>query len=150
MSQPIVTRSSMDRIRHTVMFEVFLVMILAPLMSVMLDRGVVELGALAIVLSLKAMLINLLYNYGFDHWDVKQGRIPTQRKLVGRIIHAAGLELVLTATSLPLIIWWLGLTIWQALLMDVVMIAAVMLYTLLFNWVYDRLFPVPQTQPATC
>ena len=147
MSQAIATRSAADRLRHTVMFELFLIALLAPLMSLMLERSVVELGLLALVLSLKAMLINLIYNYYFDKWDVSKGRIPTERSLPMRIVHAVGLEMTLTATSLPLIMWWLGLNFWQALLMDLAMIMAVMLYALVFNWLYDRTFPVIQASP---
>lgn len=145
MSQAIATRSTADRLRHTVLFELFLIALLAPLMSLLLERSIVELGLLALVISLKAMLINLIYNYYFDKWDVSKGRIPTQRSLPLRIIHAVGLELTLTATSLPLIMLWLGLSLWQALLMDLAMIMAVMLYALVFNWIYDKTFPVSQT-----
>lgn len=148
MSQVIATRTTADRLRHTVMFEFFLIGMLAPLMSLMLEKSVVELGLLALAISVKAMLINLIYNYLFDKWDVSKGRVPTERSLPYRILHAMGLELTLTATSLPLIIWWLGLTFWQALLMDIAMIIAVMIYALVFNWIYDRVFPVPQPQVA--
>ncbi|MBQ0757902.1 MAG: PACE efflux transporter [Amphritea sp.] len=144
MNQPIITRTPLDRLRHAVMFEALLLTLLAPMMSLMLNRDIVDVGMLAVVLSLKAMLINPIFNYAFDRYDVKQGNVPTERKLAGRILHAFGFELTLTATSLPLIIWWLDVTLFQALMVDLVMVFAVMIYTLLFNLGYDRVFPVVQ------
>lgn len=144
MNQLIITRTPLDRLRHTLMFEALLLTLLAPMMSLMLDRDIVEVGMLSVVLSIKAMLINPIFNYGFDRYDVTRGKVPTERKLVGRIFHAIGLEVTLTATSLPLIIWWLDVTFLQALMVDLIMITAVMAYTLLFNLGYDKMFPVLQ------
>lgn len=145
MNQPIITRTPMDRLRHTLMFEALLLTLLAPMMSLMLNRDIVDVGMLSVVISIKAMLINPVFNYFFDHYDVRRGRVPTERKLLGRIFHAMGLEVTLTATSLPLIIWWLDVTFMQALVVDLIMIFAVMAYTLIFNLGYDRMFPVLQT-----
>ncbi len=144
MNQPIITRTPMDRLRHTLMFEALLLTLLAPMMSLMLNRDIVDVGMLSVVISIKAMLINPIFNYLFDRYDVRLGRIPTERKLLGRVLHAMGLEITLTATSLPLIVWWLDVTFMQALVVDMVMIFAVMAYTLVFNWGYDRVFPVAQ------
>jgi uncharacterized membrane protein len=144
MNQPIITRTPLDRLRHTLMFELLLLTLLAPMMSLLLDRDILDVGMLSLVISIKAMLINPFFNYLFDRYDVKHGRIPTERKLSGRLIHSAGLEITLIATSLPLIIWWLDVTFMQALMVDLISIFLVMAYTLTFNWVYDRVFPVIQ------
>lgn len=144
MNQPIITRTPLDRLRHAAMFEALLLTLLAPMMSLMLNRDIVDVGMLAVVLSLKAMLINPIFNYGFDRYDVKRGNIPTERTLAGRILHAVGFEVTLTATSLPLIIWWLDVSFLQALMVDLVSVFAVTVYTLLFNLGYDRVFPVIQ------
>ncbi|MDO6564268.1 PACE efflux transporter [Amphritea sp. 1_MG-2023] len=151
MNQPIITRTPLDRLRHTLMFELLLLTLLAPMMSLLLNRDILDVGMLSVVVSIKAMLINPFFNFLFDRYDVKRGRIPTERKLSGRLIHAAGLEVTLMATSLPLIIWWLDVTFMQALVVDLLSIFLVMAYTLVFNWGYDRLFPViqPSTQLST-
>ncbi len=144
MTQPIITRTPLDRLRHTLMFEILLLAMLAPMMSLLLNRDIVDVGMLSVVISIKAMLINPFFNYLFDRYDVRRGRIPTERKLSGRLIHAAGLEITLIATSLPLIVWWLDVTFIQALMVDLISIFLVMTYTLAFNWIYDRVFPVIQ------
>lgn len=145
MKKAIAIRTGKDRLRYTIMFELVLLAILAPLGAVYLQMEIVEIGMLSVVLSLKAMLINYVYNWYFDQWDVRAGRIPTQRTFKGRILHAVGLEGVIVLTSLPLVIWWLGLTILQALIMDLAVTSIVVVYTIVFTWCYDRFVPVSRT-----
>ena len=144
MENKIITRSGWDRLRYCMLFELLLIAILAPLGALVLNQNILNIGTLAVVLSIKAMLLNLVYNWIFDQWDVRAGRIPTERALIGRLLHALGLEAVLVMTSLPIVIWWLNLSILQALTMDLAIISLVMLFTMLFSWGYDRLFPVIQ------
>jgi len=144
MKNKVVVRTGRDRLRYSSLFELLLIAILAPLGALVLERQVLDVGLLSIMLSLKAMLVNLIYNWLFDLWDVRAGRIPTERSLVGRVVHAVGFECGLVLTSLPIVIWWLGLTILQALIMDVAVTAIVVAYTIVFGWYYDRIFPIPQ------
>ncbi|MEM7226226.1 MAG: PACE efflux transporter [Pseudomonadota bacterium] len=148
MTPKIAIRTGRDRLRYTVLFELFLIAFLAPLGAYILDKHVLDLGLLSIVLSLKAMLVNLIYNWLFDLWDVRSGRIPSERALGWRIVHALGFECGLVMTSLPIVIWWLGLTLLQALIMDLAVTGIIVFYTLGFGWCYDRMFPVPQPLPS--
>lgn len=147
MKKEIVVRTGRDRLRYSLLFELLLIAILAPLGALVLERQVLDIGLLSIVLSVKAMLVNLFYNWLFDMWDVRAGRVPTERSLVGRIAHAVGFECGLVLTSLPIVIWWLGLTFLQALIMDVAVTGMVVAYTIVFGWCYDRIFPIPQSLP---
>jgi len=144
VEKTIIVRAGKDRLRYTCLFELFLVAVLAPIGAFVLEKQILDVGVLAIVLSLKAMLFNLVYNWFFDQFDVRAGRIPTERTFFRRILHAAGFEVGLMITSLPIVVWWLGLTILQAFLMDMVITSFVVVYTLVFTWSYDRLFPVVQ------
>jgi len=146
MSQPIVIRNKKDRLRYTLIFECLLIAILAPSLSLFLDRPVLDTGGLAIVLSLKAMLINLIFNYLYDRVDVHYGRIPTERGPVSRAIHAISFESCLVATSLPIIMWWLQMTFLEALLMDLSLMGFVVCFTFIYTWGYDRIFPVLQPE----
>lgn len=145
MKNTIVVRTGRDRLRYTVVFELLLVAILAPTGALVLERQVLDVGLLAVVLSLKAMLFNLIYNWLFDKFDVRAGRVPTKRSFMGRLLHAVGFECGLVVTSLPIVMWWLGLTLLQALMMDLAVTSLVVVYTIAFGWSYDRLFPVSQT-----
>ena len=137
-------RTGKDRLRYTCLFELFLIVMLAPIGAIVLEREVLDIGVLALFLSFKAMIFNLIYNWFFDRFDAKAGRVPTERSFYRRILHAAGFEIGLMITSLPIVVWWLDLSILQAFMMDLVVTSFVVAYTFLFTWGYDRRYPIAQ------
>lgn len=146
MATDIVIRTGLDRLRYALLFEGILVVVLSIAMVLLFDRSLLDMGALSVVLSLIALLVNFIYNYAYDKYDVGHGRIPTERSKAGRILHALGFEFTLVLVNLPVIVWWMKWTLWQAVALDVVAMAAVVVYTYFFTLVYDRLFPI--TQPG--
>ena len=50
----------------------------------------------------------------------------------------------ITIVLLPFIAWYLGISPWQALVMDAGFAVFYVVYALAFNWAYDRLFPLPE------
>ncbi|MFT5706341.1 MAG: putative membrane protein [Oceanospirillaceae bacterium] len=144
MNTKIVIRGKWDRLRFTLIFEMLLIALIAPILAWTLERGALDTGFVSLVLGIKAMILNFIYNYVFDLVDVNSGRIPTQRSVKRRIGHALGFELLLTLTSLPIIIWWLDLNLWQALIIDISVMGVVVLYTLVFTRIYDGFFPIQQ------
>lgn len=149
MSQDIPLRSGRDRLRYTVSFELTLMAFLVPAGAVFLEKGLGEIGLLGVVLSGKAMLVSLAWNWVFDHWDARRGRISSQRSRLGRLAHALGFEGCLMLTSLPIYMWWLGLALWQALATDATITTFVVGFTYVFSLAYDRVFPISgQKSPA--
>lgn len=142
MSQSPAMRSGADRLRYTVTFEITLMVLLVPAGAAFFDKGWADIGVLGLILSLKAMLINLAYNWVFDHIDARANRISSDRSTVGRILHAVGFELSLLVTSLPIYMWWLNLSVLEAVLTDLVVTSFVVAYTYMFTLGYDHLFPV--------
>lgn len=142
----IVVRSGWDRARYVLAFEFFLLLCLAPTAAFLLERDAVDIGGLAIILSVKAMIINVIYNYFYDRFDIKRGVVPTARSKGQRLVHAIGFEGILTLTSLPLVMWWLDFGVLQALAMDAAMMAFIVVYTYVFTLGYDKLFPVIQPE----
>lgn len=143
-------RTTKDRIRHTLLFE-GLAIVLATLIVVMiLGLPVGVISALTVTLSLIAMLWNYLYNCAFDAWQLSrdESAVPQDRKLGLRVVHAVGFELGFLLLTLPLVMWWLSMGFWQALLMDVGFALFFMLYALAFNWAYDLIFPLKEPEPA--
>jgi uncharacterized membrane protein len=119
-----------------------LLVLLVPAGAAFFDKGWADIGLLGLILSTKAMLVNLVYNWVFDHVDARANRISSDRSTVGRILHAVGFELTLLVTSLPIYVWWLNITVLEALMTDLVVTSFVVAYTYLFTLGYDRLFPV--------
>ncbi len=134
-------RSRADRIRHTVGFELIGLILLAGLGSWLLGLDIQHFGALALLFSLLAMVWNYYYNRLFDQWLLRRRgtRIKRQRD---RIVHALLFEGGLLVMTLPIIAWWLQVSLWQALAMDVGMVVFYLVFAYLYNLVYDRVFPV--------
>lgn len=142
MSDKVTLRTGKDRLRYTISFELLLMAFLVPVGAAFFDKPVAEIGALGVVLAVKAMALNLIYNWAFDRIDARAGRVASQRSHVGRILHAIGFEVSLVITSLPIYAWWLGIGLLEALMTDIVVTSFVVAYTYFFTLAYDRLFPL--------
>ncbi|SLN24262.1 Bacterial Transmembrane Pair family protein [Roseovarius albus] len=146
MSETVALRTGKDRMVYAVSFEVILMMLLIPAGAMFFNKGFAEIGLLGVILSLKAMLMHLIYNWVFDRIDARSGRTASERSHLGRIVHAMGFEVTLMLTSLPILMWFLQVTVLQALATDAVVTTFVVGYTYVFTLVFDRLFPViPKT-----
>ena len=148
MSKAVTLRSGKDRLRYSIAFEASLMALLIPAGAAFFEKSLASMGLLGLVLTLKAVLVSLAYNLAFDRMDARKGRVSSDRTPFGRILHAVGFELTLVVTSLPIYIWWLDLTLVEALMADLVVTSFVVAYTCLFTLGYDRAFPVSQRLPA--
>ena len=135
-------RTGPDRLRHTLGFEVLGMMISVPLFSLLTGQPVDHLGPLAIGLSLLATGWNYLYNLLVDHWMVRQlGRL--EKRFLERVQQALLFELGLLLVALPLTALWLGISLWQALWLDIGFSLFFVFYAFCYNLAYDHLFPLP-------
>ena len=82
---------------------------------------------------------------GFDHL-LRRFTGTTLKTMPMRIIHAILFEAGLLLTLMPFIAWYLGISLWQAFVMDVAFALFYLVYAFVFNWAYDRLFPLPEWQ----
>ena len=142
MKNEVTLRSGRDRLRYSFMFEASLLAVLIPAGAFFFDKGLAEIGLLGLVLSVKAVLVSLIFNWIFDLLDARRGRTSSNRSPLGRILHAVGFELTLVLTSLPIYTLWLGITLFEALAADLVVTSFVVVYTYFFTLGYDRMFPV--------
>ena len=140
-------RTTADRIRHAISFEVIGILLATPLGALIFnlhagDSAVIVIGSATI-----AMAWNYIYNLGFDH-AMTRLRGTTLKTVPLRILHAVLFELGLLAMLMPLIALYLGISLWEALLMDLAFALFYMGYALVFNRGYDRLFPLPEWQKS--
>lgn len=138
-------RTTRDRIRHAISFEIIGLSIFTPLASFVFGIPVEHVGVVGIVSATVATGWNYVYNLGFDHL-MQKFRGSTQKTLTLRIAHAMLFELGLLVVLLPFIAWYLGVTIWHALVMDIAFALFYLVYAFVFNLAYDRIFPLPEWQ----
>ncbi len=132
-----------DRVRQIALFEVGgLLLITPPFMwasGVGFEHSIGLLASAALV----AAVWNAAYNVCFDFVEGRMtGRTADQRPWRLRALHAVGFELGLLLLTLPLVMVWTGLDWRAALLADLALAAAYVVYAFAFNLAYDRAFPI--------
>ena len=110
-------------------------------LSAMSGEGLGHSGVLAVIASVIAVLWNLAFNALFERWESRQA--VRGRSLRRRVAHAIGFEGGLVAFLVPMFAWGLGVSLWQALVMDLGLVVFFLVYTFVFNWVFDRVFGLP-------
>lgn len=103
--------------------------------------GGAHAGGLSIMSSAVAMAWNAIYNMGFEAWEARRG--VTGRPLSVRIAHAIGFEGGLALILVPLVAWWMGIGLVEALILDLGLLAFFLAYTFVFNMAFDRIFGLP-------
>jgi len=140
-------RTTVDRIRHAVSFEVIGIIIATPLAAFAFHLPGGDSAVVVVASATVAMLWNYIYNLGFDHL-MQRLTGGTAKTTPIRVAHAVLFELGLLMIMLPLVAWYLQISIWQALIMDIALAVFYMAYAFVFNWAYDRVFPLPEWQAA--
>ena len=138
-------RSAIDRVRQVLLFEIGgLILITPPFVWLTGVSPLESLGLLAVIAAIAAVW-NALYNTSFDWVEGRMtGRTSDQRPVPLRIVHAVGFEGGLLLASLPVVMAWTGMGWLEALLADIGLAAAYVIYAYVFNLGYDRVFPVSQ------
>lgn len=138
-------RTTSDRIRHAISFEIIGLLLVTPLGAFAFDEPVEEIGVVALVSATMATGWNYLYNLMFDHALVRL-RGSVQKTVPIRVLHAILFEGGLLLILLPFIAWYLGVSYLAAFLMDVSFAIFYLVYAFFFNWAYDVVFPVPESR----
>lgn len=129
-------KSIKERFFHALCFELLAIAICAPLGAWLLGYSLAHMGLLTLMISLIAMLWNMLFNALFDRLQLRLG---FSRTLAVRAGHAVVFEIGLVLAVVPLAAWWLGISLWQAFLLDIGIVLFFLPYTFVYNLTYDNL-----------
>lgn len=111
------------------------------------DQGFGRASVLSVACSVVAVAWNLVFNHCFEWWESRQ---PVRgRSMRRRVAHAVGFEVGLLLWLVPLIAWWLEVSLWHALVMDIGLALFFLGYTFTFTWAFDKVFGLPQSAAAS-
>ncbi|MCC8256443.1 PACE efflux transporter, partial [Vibrio campbellii] len=127
-----------ERIFHAVLFEMIALAIIIPAASLITGKGSSDLAVVGIGLSLYTVVWNYIYNLYFDKWF---GSNREERSLAMRIGHTLGFEGGLIFLSIPVIAWFLEITLLQALALEAGFLIFFLFYATGFNLAYDKIQP---------
>ena len=134
-------RTHRDRIRHAVGFEIIALILSIPIMSFFFSFDIKDIGVIAIVGSIMATIWNYGFNIVFDKGMVRFKRSTFKTPAI-RVLHILLFESGLLMLYLPMVAWYLGISIWQAFIMDASLVGFYLFYNLSYNWAYDKIFPI--------
>ncbi|PAU97063.1 PACE efflux transporter [Paracoccus salipaludis] len=140
-------RTTLDRIRHAIVFELVGLVLMIGGGPILTGFDAHSLGVIGVVSSLVATAWNYVYNLGFDRAMLRlRGSVLKTHPL--RALHALLFEGGLLVLLLPFVAWMLGVSLWQAFLFDLAIAVFYIVYGYAYNWVYDRVFPMPEAREA--
>lgn len=124
-----------ERLLHSVLFELGAICVATSAVLLFSPKqGGTALGV-SVLMAVAAMAWNLVFNSIFD----KIFTAPRETRGLGlRIAHTLAFEGGLLLATVPMIAYFLKLTLWQAFWADIGLTALITAYALAFNWVYDH------------
>lgn len=135
------------RVLFVTLYEIIAIAVATWGLASLTGQGAGHSGIVAAASSAIAVLWNLVFNALFERWEARQA--VRGRSIARRVAHAIGFEGGLVAFLVPLFAWWFKVSLWEALVMDLGLVVFFLVYTFVFNWVFDRVFGLPTSAMAT-
>ncbi|WP_392890886.1 multidrug/biocide efflux PACE transporter [Pseudomonas migulae] len=129
-----IQKSITERLFQAIGFELLAILICTPLLAWIMDKPMLDMGVVTVVIAALALAWNVVFNRAFDH--VLQC-FEIAHNAWTRVAHALMFEGGLVAVGVPLIAWWLNISLWQAFLLDAGVLLFFLPYTYVYHWVYD-------------
>jgi uncharacterized membrane protein len=129
------------RIVYVALYEAIAIAVSGLAIAHLFGVGAGHAMAVSAVASLVAVLWNLGFNALFEAWEARQA--VRGRSLGRRVAHAIGFEGGLIVALVPLFAVWLGISLWEAFVLDLGMLLFFLGYTFVFTLAFDRVFGLP-------
>ena len=127
-------KSIVERIFQAIGFELLAILICTPLLAWIMDKPMLDMGAVTLAMAVLALAWNVVFNGMFDR---ALKRLAITHNAWVRVVHALMFEGGLVALGVPLIAWWLNISLWQAFVLDIGVLLFFLPYTYIYHWVYD-------------
>ncbi|AJB48509.1 membrane protein [Acinetobacter nosocomialis] len=129
------------RIVYVSSYEIIGMVISSVGLALLAGDSVEHTGPLSVMITTIAVTWNFIYNILYEKWEARQEN--KSRTVKRRIAHAIGFQITLVMFLIPLIAWWMDISLVAAFWLDVVFIIIIPIYTFIFNWTFDKLFGLP-------
>ena len=131
------------RVVQAMLYESIAIAVVTPVLALAFSHPPGSAFVLSAVMSTIALAWNYLFNSVFERWESRQA--IKGRSLARRIAHGMGFEGGLALILLPLMAWWLHVTLLAAFLADMGLLAFFFVYTVVFTWGFDKVFGLPDS-----
>ncbi len=131
------------RVLQAALYEVFAIAFVGPVLSLAFDKPATSTLGLAIALSSIALVWNYVFNSMFESWESRQS--VKGRSFARRLAHGIGFEGGLVFLLVPVMSFWLEISLLDAFLANLGLLAFFFFYAIGFTWAFDRVFGLPQS-----
>jgi len=131
------------RIVQAALYESIAIAVVTPTLALAFAHPPGSAFVLSAVMSTIALAWNYIFNSLFERWESRQtvkGRSPMRR-----FAHGMGFEGGLAIILMPVMAYWLDISLWAAFVADLGLLAFFFFYTVGFTWAFDRIFGLPQS-----
>ncbi|MGH8384154.1 MAG: multidrug/biocide efflux PACE transporter [Pseudomonas sp.] len=136
-------KSITERIFQAIGFELLAILICTPLLAWIMDKPMLDMGVVTLAMAALALAWNVVFNGYFDRM---LKRFAIAHNAWTRVVHALLFEGGLVALGVPLIAWWLNISLWQAFLLDI----GVLLFFLPYTYIYHLMYDVVRERVVVC
>lgn len=130
------------RVTQAISYEIILLSLFILIVTLVFKQAIMDSAVLGMSLTILALLWNMFFNYGFEKWEALKGWYT--RGLKQRLLHALGFESGLLILGVPVIAYFLEISLLEAIIADIGFTVVIMVYTFIFQWAFDRLFGEPE------
>ena len=134
------------KVVYVSLFELIAVGLTSSVLVLLMGHDIGHASTAAVASSVVAVVWNFVYNCMFEAWEARQA--VRGRSWMRRAAHALGFEGGLVVILVPLFAWWLGISLWEAFVLDLGLVLFFMFYTFLFSLAFDRIFGLPASAQA--
>ncbi len=127
---------SKRRMIHALSYEIILLILIALALSFIFSVSLQVTGFLGFVMAFISVIWNMIFNHFFEKIE---HQYQIQRTIKIRILHAIGFEGGLMLATIPIIAYLLEMTLQQAFLLDLSLTLCILVYTFVFQWIYDHI-----------
>lgn len=129
------------RIVQAALYEGIAIAVVTPTLMLAFSHPPGSALMLSVLMSSIALTWNYLFNLVFERWEARQ--TVKGRSLARRIAHGVGFEGGLAIILMPVMAYWLDVSLWTAFVADLGLLAFFFVYTVAFTWCFDKIFGLP-------
>lgn len=131
------------RIIQAVLYEIGAIALTSPIIGLTFDTSVSSALYLAIIMSTIALAWNYVFNAIFERWESRQ--TVKGRSVWRRLAHGIGFEGGLASMLVPLMAYWLNISLLNAFYAELGILAVFFVYAVVFTWAFDKIFGLPES-----
>lgn len=131
------------RVLQAILYEIGAIALTSPIIGLAFDTSASSALTLAAIMSTIALAWNYVFNAIFERWESRQ--TVKGRSIWRRLAHGIGFEGGLVTMLVPLMAYWLNISLLNAFYAEMGILLVFFIYAITFTWAFDKVFGLPES-----